>query len=110
METPVNLRGLHEIIDRYDVFLLDQFGVLHDGLRPLPGAVHALNTLNKMNKKCVILSNSSARSALAAKKYKALGLPEVYSGFITSGEMAWNYMNERFRGKKCVWFTWDQQG
>ena len=42
--------------------LLDQFGVLHDGQKPYPGAIEAVKTLAESGRKVLIISNSS-RSA-----------------------------------------------
>ncbi|TIM20964.1 MAG: TIGR01459 family HAD-type hydrolase, partial [Mesorhizobium sp.] len=44
-KTIERLDGIGPLAERYDVFLLDQFGVLHDGTRPYPGAVAALSAL-----------------------------------------------------------------
>lgn len=107
MDTPVVLRGLNDVINRYDVFLLDQFGVLHDGVKPLPGVTEALEELNKLGKKYIILSNTSSRFKATEKRYNKLGLPTGYSGFLTSGEATWHYLNAFYKNKKCVWLTWN---
>lgn len=107
MDTPVVLRGLNDVINRYDVFLLDQFGVLHDGANPLPGVKEALETLNTLGKKYLILSNTSSRFKVAEKRYKKLGLPTGYTGFLTSGEACWHFLNAFYKNKKCVWLTWN---
>jgi len=107
MNTPIVTKGVGDLADKYDCFLLDQFGVLHDGANPLPGVVDALEQLQARGKVCIVLSNSSSRAASAAKKFEKLGLPPVYSAFLTSGELAWQYMRANdFKGKKCAWITW----
>lgn len=103
---PKVIGGLREILDSYDLFLVDQYGVVHDGITPFPGAIAVLQELCARNKKIVILSNSSARVHVAAQKYAEMGLPSVYTGFLTSGEVTWNYLNAHYRGKKCIWFGW----
>ena len=40
-----------EIIDQYDAFILDQFGVMHNGIEALDGAVELVNYLYKEKKK-----------------------------------------------------------
>ena len=40
------LPGIAALADRYDGFILDLWGVLHDGQHPLPGAVDALERLH----------------------------------------------------------------
>ncbi len=44
--------------------LLDQFGVLHDGKKPYPGAIAAVQHMAEHGLKLFILSNSSRRNAL----------------------------------------------
>lgn len=103
---PVQISSLHEIVDQYDVFLLDQFGVLHNGKHPLPGVVEALEYLQSKGKRTAVLSNTSSKSSSAMKRYSQLGLPPHYSTFMTSGELTWNYLQKHYQNKKCTWFTW----
>ena len=56
--------GLSAVADRYELFLIDQWGVLHNGVAPHEGAIDALKALREAGKKIVILSNSGKRLAL----------------------------------------------
>ena len=79
----------------YDFFLFDQFGVLHDGRAPFPGAVEALRRLKAAGKTIVILSNSGKRSRPNIRRLSELGFPEAsYDCLLTSGEVAWRGMND----------------
>jgi len=60
------------IIPLYDAFILDQFGVMHNGKNALPGATEAVDMIYSQNKKLIILSNSSAGSKDTIEK-----LPKV---------------------------------
>ena len=40
MNIPIKLRGFNDVINMYDIFLLDQFGVLHNGKQAIPGNLH----------------------------------------------------------------------
>ena len=64
-----------------------QYGVLHDGAKPLPGAVDAVAHLRGANKKLAILSNSSASpEATLERLYSALGFEEgSFDVAVTSG-------------------------
>jgi hypothetical protein len=55
--------GLAALADHFDVFYIDQFGVLHDGVRPYSGAIECLAKLKKLDKRVVLLSNSVKRAA-----------------------------------------------
>jgi ribonucleotide monophosphatase NagD (HAD superfamily) len=37
-----SIQGLGEIADGYDLFLIDQWGVIHDVETPHPGSIEAL--------------------------------------------------------------------
>jgi HAD superfamily hydrolase (TIGR01459 family) len=82
--------GIEPLIDRYDGFLLDQFGVLHDGRAPLPGALEALRLLKAARRPVALLSNSGRRSAPNAERLSRIGIPRrLYDLIVTSGETAW---------------------
>src|SRR5262249_57596493 len=77
--------GLSSIVDRYDGFILDLWGVLHDGVRPYPGAVDALRRLKAAGKRTVILSNGPRRAAAVARRTAAIGIgPDLYDGLPSS--------------------------
>ena len=85
-----SLPGIASLIDRFDVFFLDQFGVLHDGAAPYPGALDCLRAIKMAEKKIVILSNSGKRSAENGKRMIQLGFaPDTWDLFLSSGEAAW---------------------
>lgn len=107
LNTPPLLRGLREIIDRYDIILVDQFGVIHNGNHPLPGSIEALAELERLGKKIVILSNTSARSQHAIERFQKLGFSSnSLAGFRTSGEAAFLHIKEKYVGKKCAMVSW----
>lgn len=87
---PVRLGGVGELAPLFDAFLVDQFGVLHDGVRAYPGAVEALAALRQAGGAVVLLSNSGRRAAPNAERMLKLGFrPGSWDHFVTSGEVAW---------------------
>ena len=103
----VRLDGLHNIIDKYDAFILDQFGVMHNGAEAYPGAVECYNKLHEAGKKIIILSNLGERSAAAIASLGSLGFdPDKLTGFVCSGEEAWHYMHGTKAGARCTVLTW----
>ncbi|WP_420961564.1 TIGR01459 family HAD-type hydrolase [Brucella sp. IR073] len=81
---------LSQLIDRYDVFFLDQFGVLRDDEGAYPGAAEALERLKAAGKTVVILSNSGRSGDYNAERFARLGFPrESFDFFITSGDTAY---------------------
>ncbi len=85
--------GLEVLAPRYDAFLLDQFGVLHDGTTVYPGVVACLEALQDAGKRVVILSNSGSRQEPNRARLTRLGIPDaLYEDFVTSGEVARAYL------------------
>jgi len=98
-----------DIIDKYDAFILDQFGVLHNGATAIEGAIELVDHLaKKENKKLIVLSNTSAPAHKAKNKLPKLGFdPNDFCGIVTSGEEAAHYIRETYNGKKALVFSWD---
>lgn len=93
MTAPLAITGLAEIVDRYDVFLVDQFGVLRDGRGPYPGAAETLSRLKAAGKTVAILSNSGKRAAENDRRLARLGFdPASWDLFLTSGEVAYRML------------------
>lgn len=111
MKEPVSRPGIASLIDRFDVFFLDQFGVLHDGAAPYPGALQCLRTIKGEGRKIVILSNSGKRAAENEKRMFQLGFaPDMWDLFLSSGEAAWRMFADgaEFRpGIKCFLISRD---
>lgn len=96
-----------DLIDKYDGFILDQFGVLHNGSRGLEGAPELVAKLVAKGKRLIILSNSSSSSEATKAKLPKLGFnPEQFIGAVTSGQEAGHFVSENFAGKKAIFMTW----
>lgn len=101
--------GLVALLPRYDGFLLDQWGVLHDGARPYPGAVAALEMLRRAGKRVIILSNSGRRGAENAAQLAKLGFArELYDEVVSAGDDARDALAARGEpfhralGRRCL--------
>jgi HAD superfamily hydrolase (TIGR01459 family) len=105
MKAPLSLPGIASLIDAFDIFFLDQFGVLHDGAAPYPGALDCLRSIKAAKKKIVILSNSGKRAAENERRMVQLGFEDsMWDLFLSSGEAAWRMFaeGEGFKpGMKC---------
>ena len=88
------LSGVRDIVDRYDVFLLDMWGVMHDGQVAYEGVLDVVKKLKEQGKELVILSNSSKRQTNSIKMLNKLGFdPSDFSKIITSGEVAYHMLS-----------------
>ncbi|MEI5663965.1 TIGR01459 family HAD-type hydrolase [Bosea sp. CCNWLW174] len=100
---------LAALMPRYDGFLLDQWGVLHDGIRPYSGAVAALEMLRRASKRVIILSNSGRRGAENATQLAKFGFAgELYDEVVSAGDDARDALaarDEPFHralGRRCL--------
>ena len=50
---------IKEIINNYDNFIIDQWGVMHDGVNGFKHAIDAIEYLKRNNKNLFVISNSS---------------------------------------------------
>lgn len=93
---PEAIAGISALAERYDGFVLDQWGVLHNGEHPYPGAVDCLQQLRAAGKRVVILTNSGRRSAFNRDAMTRLGFAEhLYDLMITAGEDARHALERR---------------
>jgi len=120
-------KSFSELAEKYDGFILDQFGVMHNGKESLPGASQCVKKLSEMGKKLIILSNTSSTSESALLKLPKLGFdPSCFDGAVTSGEEASLHILQEYGccsvaadnddethksqkrkvTKKALWFTW----
>lgn len=91
-----HLDGFAPLAAEYDGFILDLWGVIHDGVRPYPGAVDCLARIRDAGKRAVLLSNAPRRAEAAREGMRAMGIAdELYHGLLTSGEAAHRLLRDR---------------
>ena len=106
------VRGMAALAARYDGFILDQWGVLHDGTRPYAGAAECLKRLRAAGKRIVVLSNSSRREADNLALMTRMGFDvSLLDRFVSAGEearLALAARSDPFHralGRRCFAFT-----
>ncbi len=91
-----HLARFNGLAAQYDGFILDLWGVIHDGVTPYPGAPECLAALRDAGKRVVLLSNAPRRAAVAAAALTAMGIgPGLYTGILTSGEATFQALSDR---------------
>ena len=81
------IKSIEEIIYDYDNFIIDQWGVMHDGAFGYDHALNTINILNSNNKNLFIISNSSKRSKSSIDRLPKLGFKKKsFINTVTSGE------------------------
>lgn len=101
-----HLSGLGDIAAFYDGFILDVWGVLHDGIRAYPDTLETLAEMRRAYRIIWLLSNSPRRAEQVAAQLAQLGISEdMYDGIVTSGETAWKTLKGSYlarQGNKCL--------
>ena len=101
------INSFSEISDKYDVFILDQWGVMHDGHYGYDHSIDAVKHLIYKNKQLIIISNSSKRRISSINRLKDLGFDKNnFIEVMTSGEMIWQELKDfsykyDFKTKNC---------
>ena len=115
------LPGIAAIAEAYDGFVLDLWGVIHDGHNPYPDAVDCLTRLhgarlgkepgqgNRDGKRIVMLSNAPRRSHGVIAAMVTMGIDRaLYDHVVTSGELTWQALKARSDpwhaalGRRCL--------
>lgn len=82
--------GVYEFLDCYDGYIVDQWGVLHNGVTPYPNAIETLKQLREHKKQVIIISNSGKRTAYNIDLLEKMGFgPSLYRAVISAGEVTW---------------------
>jgi HAD superfamily hydrolase (TIGR01459 family) len=85
--------SLANLINQYDYFLIDQFGVLRDDEGAYEGAAAALQRLKENGKRVIVLSNSGRSGDYNAERFVRLGFERgLFERFVTSGDVAFDIL------------------
>ena len=100
-ESITYLENIDYLLRRYRYFLVDQFGVLHDGFTPYTGAVNALRAVKEAGARVIIISNSGKRSSANIARMNSLGFGDgCFDRLVSSGEVAWHLLQREIIGKR----------
>ncbi|HEY1935370.1 MAG TPA: TIGR01459 family HAD-type hydrolase [Acetobacteraceae bacterium] len=82
-----HLSGFAPLAERYDGFVLDLWGVIHDGINAFPHAVETLRQLREAGKRTLLLSNVPRPNAAVQTMMRGMGIADaLYTDILTSGE------------------------
>lgn len=92
------LPGFAPLIDRYDTFVLDQWGVLHEGNQLYRGVRPLLEELQRRGKKVMILTNSSKSSDRNIQRLaERFGVPrDCYQTLISSADLIRSWLGGEY--------------
>ncbi|MEM7169675.1 MAG: TIGR01459 family HAD-type hydrolase [Pseudomonadota bacterium] len=87
---------LSELASDYDAFVVDLWGVMHDGMTAFPEALDCLAKIADAGKKTILLSNAPRRADNVIGRNAELGIaPEMAAVVMSSGEEAWQHLKTR---------------
>jgi len=105
-EMPQVLPGLGDIAGFYEGYILDLWGVVHNGIAPFPDTIPTLQEMKRGKRTVWLLSNAPRRAAAVADFLAGMGItPDLYDGIMTSGEATYHAMAERYLaqwGPRCL--------
>ena len=92
--------GLNSVADSYQLFYIDLWGVVHNGVNLHDGAINVLKQITKKNKDYVLLTNAPRPNSSVKKFLEKMGMEkEMRDHVFTSGEAALNYLKKNFLNK-----------
>ena len=95
MKTSI-LQGMRAVADCYDGYIVDLWGVVHDGVTVFPGVIDTLEKLRAFSKKVVFLSNAPRRAKVVELQLSGLGIPaKLHNGVMSSGEATWRHLRDQ---------------
>ena len=88
-----NILNFRDIINLYDGFILDQFGVIHNGLEINAEIEKSISEIKNKNKKFYILSNSGKTNIKNFKRISKMGTKTInINDIVTSGDIFKNLL------------------
>jgi len=101
MTKNIDIEGLRSIADNYDLFYIDLWGVVHNGIVLHEQAIIALKELLKINKNFVLLTNAPRPIHTVKMILEKMGMEKkIRDHVFTSGEASLNYLKKEYEFKK----------
>tara|TARA_B100001029_G_C14996797_1_gene415524 strand:- start:204 stop:1037 length:834 start_codon:yes stop_codon:yes gene_type:complete len=92
--------GLKSIADKYDLFFIDLWGVIHNGIKLYDHSIEVLHNLTTSKKDFVLLTNAPRPNNPVINFLKTLGLNKFLDNVFTSGEAALKYLIHDHKNQK----------
>ena len=93
--------GLRSIAKNYDIFYIDLWGVIHNGIDLHKEAIQALEEINSLNKDYVLLTNAPRPNKTVKSFLEKMGMDkEIREKVYSSGEAALTYLKRNYVDEK----------
>ena len=93
-------KGIKSIVDSYDLFFIDLWGVVHNGVKLYDHSIEVLEKLKIAKKEFVLLTNAPRPNYPVIKFLKTLGMNKFFENIFTSGEAALKYLINEHKDEK----------
>ncbi len=94
-------KGFKTVALDYDLFFIDIWGVIHNGISIFDDSLKVLKELEDLNKEYVLLTNAPRPNFVVRKFLENMGLDKKISKKVyTSGEAALEYLTKKYKEKK----------
>ena len=101
MSENLDIKGLRSIAKNYDIFYIDLWGVIHNGINLHKNAIEALEEIAKVKKKYVLLTNAPRPNKTVKSFLEKMGMnKEIRECVYSSGEAALSYLKKNLLGEK----------
>ena len=100
MTKNLDKEGFSSIVDNYQLFYVDLWGVVHNGVSLHREAIKVLNEISKKKKDYILLTNAPRPNHSVKSFLEKLGMnKEIRDHVFTSGEAALNYLKKNLSDK-----------
>ena len=90
------ISGLKELVDDFDVFFIDIYGVIHDGAVVYNGVIPCLEKFAELGKSVLLLTNMPHRASVVIDRLENIGVPpSLYQHILSAGEDMYMHFQER---------------
>ena len=101
MSENLDKEGLKSIADNYDIFYIDLWGVVHNGVTLHKAAIEALEEITKAKKKYVLLTNAPRPNSSVNLFLEKMGMKkEIREKVYSSGEASLSYLKKNYLNEK----------
>jgi len=95
--------GIKSIVNNYDLFFIDLWGVVHNGIKLHENAIETLNEINSAKKNYVLLTNAPRPNKNVKIFLEKMGMDKsIFEKVYTSGEAALNYLKKNYLNDKLI--------
>jgi HAD superfamily hydrolase (TIGR01459 family) len=93
--------GLKSILVNYDIFYIDLWGVIHNGVTLHKNAIDTLEEITKADKEYILLTNAPRPNKTVRSFLEKMGMnEEIREKVYSSGEAALSYLKKNYSNKK----------